>query len=103
MDAEVPCGLAEGWRSQYNFFHAKAIWRCHENRINKLGDTQGNIYNDSKEMGQAVTSYFKNIFLVDDTLDATPVIDLFSPIVGQETNEALCAEFIDKEIVDALF
>ena len=61
------------------------------------------MFTKNDEMGQAATGYFKHIFFVDPSLDATPIIHLVDPIINNETNEMLCAEFTEKEISDALF
>lgn len=49
------------------------------------------------------TSYFKEVYSVDPSLDASEVLDLFHPVVSFEGNEKLCSEFSDEEISDALF
>lgn len=71
--------------------------------MKKLQDAHGVVHTGIKEMGAAATSYFKNLFAADPSIDHTPVIEFFEQVITPEVNEGLCAEFTDKEIVDALF
>lgn len=54
-------------------------------------------------MGRAATSYFQNIFSSDHNLDASPIIDLIEPVISDDSNASLCAEFSDKEISGTIF
>ena len=85
------------------FFHAKSVWCARKNRIKKLEDINGVIHTDSKAMGAAATRYFENIFTAESNLDCSPIIDLISPLVGEDRNDMLCGEFTEKEISATLF
>lgn len=87
--------LKDGDRNT-KYFQSKSVWRARKNRIKKLVDVNGNTFTESKEMGVAAISYFVDIFSADPSLD-------INPLVGDATNDALCAEFSDKEIADAMF
>ncbi|XP_073363229.1 uncharacterized protein [Aegilops tauschii subsp. strangulata] len=54
-------------------------------------------------MAAMVTSYFADLFSADNSLCADPVIDLINTRVTDHMNDALCVDFSDKEIADALF
>ena len=54
-----------------------------------------------RDTENVATKYFESIFMPDQHLDPTPIVDLVTPLVGDLENEALCAEFTDKEIVDS--
>ena len=49
------------------------------------------------------TSYFKEVFTKDPTLDQEEVLDIIAPKVSAEMNEALCQEYTEEEISNALF
>ena len=94
--------LKDGDRNM-QFSHAKSVWRARRNRIKKLEDENGNVFTDNKDMGQAASTYFEYIYSADSNLHVTPIIDLIHPVISDETNGKLCAEFSEKEISDALF
>lgn len=71
--------------------------------IRKLTDDSGNTFSDEDTMQSMAMSYFKELFMADDNLNASPVVDLFEPCISDEANNKLCEEFSDKEISDALF
>jgi hypothetical protein len=54
-------------------------------------------------MTALATSYFSNLFIADASLSADPVINLINSRVTDSMNDALCADFTDKEVADALF
>ena len=74
-----------------------------KNRIKKLEDASGNILSDSGEIGHAATEYFQHSFIVDQLLDASPIVDLIDLVINDDTNASLCAEYYGKKILDALF
>jgi ribonuclease HI len=94
--------LKEGDKNT-KFFHSRAIWRARKNRIKRLKDDAGEWQSDPKVLGDMATSYFRNLFEADQTLDPTPLIHLFEEKISPEMNTKLCEEFTDKEISDALF
>ena len=94
--------LKEGDRNM-KFFHRKAVWRARKNRIKSLLDEHGGVHTDSKVMAEMTSSYFANLFTADPLLCADPVTNLINALVTDIMNEGLCAEFMDKEVSDALF
>lgn len=94
--------LKDGDRNA-NFFHAKSVWRARKNRIKKIEDLNGTVHTVKQTMEHAATSYFQDIFSAKSNLDASPIIDLITPVIDAETNARLCTVFSEKEISDALF
>lgn len=94
--------LKEGDRNT-KYFQSKARWRARKNRIRELVDDEGISHSDEQDMGSMATQYFQNMYCSDHNLDATTVVSLFDPVVSEDDNLKLCAEFSDKEISDALF
>ncbi|XP_073363317.1 uncharacterized protein [Aegilops tauschii subsp. strangulata] len=94
--------LKEGDRN-IEFFHRKAVWRARKNKVRSLIDNNGVEHADHKAMGGLVQEYFQNIFSKDTSLNPTPVVNLFEPVVTDAMNVNLCAEFSEKEIADGLF
>lgn len=85
------------------FFHRKVVWRARKNRIKSLVDEQGVVHTDNKVMADIATSYFSNLFTADPSLHAESVTNLIHARVIDIMNEGLCAEFIEKEVSDAVF
>jgi hypothetical protein len=49
------------------------------------------------------TSYFKELFTRDPSLNSSRLIEMTTVKVSAEMNEELCRDFTDDEIGDALF
>lgn len=49
------------------------------------------------------TNFFKKLYEADDDVEPEALLNLFDDKVSEEINEALCREFSDDEISDALF
>ncbi|KAM0890726.1 hypothetical protein ACQ4PT_026820 [Festuca glaucescens] len=94
--------LKEGDRNT-RFFHQKAVWRARKNRIKKLKDDAGMSKDTPSDMERMATSYFKELFTRDPSLNAENLVNLFQEKVTADMNESLCKEFTDTEIGDALF
>jgi hypothetical protein len=54
-------------------------------------------------MERMATSYFKELFTRDPSLNSDILIDLIQEKVSPEMNIDLCKDFTDEEIGDALF
>jgi hypothetical protein len=85
------------------FFHRKAVWRAHKNKIKGLVDADGNYQTDHRVMSGMALSYFRTLFEADQTLQPETVVPLFEEVITADVNDKLCAPFSDKEISDALF
>jgi hypothetical protein len=94
--------LKEGDRNT-KFFHQKAVWRARRNKIKKLKDDDG-VWNEApSDMERMATSYFKELFTRDPSLNSDALVDLIQEKVTPEMNLDLCKDFTDDEIGDALF
>jgi hypothetical protein len=94
--------LKEGDRNT-KFFHQRAVWRARKNKIKKLKDDDGVWQEVPTDMERMATSYFQQLFTKDPSLNSEILINLTKEKITTEMNEALCKEFSDEEIGDALF
>jgi hypothetical protein len=94
--------LKEGDKNT-KYFHSKSVWRARKNKIRSLTDDNGVVHDDDASMHQMANDYFQTLFTADDTLDPSPVVELFEQCISDETNDHLCNDFSEKEIADALF
>jgi hypothetical protein len=94
--------LKEGDRNT-RFFHQKAVWRARRNKIKKLRDDEGQWNDVPSTMERMASSYFKELFTRDPSLQANELINLMQEKVTVQMNEDLCKDFTDDEISDALF
>jgi hypothetical protein len=94
--------LKEGDRNT-RFFHQKVKWRAQRNKIKKLKDDDGVWKEAPSEMERMASSYFKDIFTRDPSLNADAIIDMTQDKVTVDMNDDLCKDFSDEEISDALF
>jgi hypothetical protein len=95
-------GLKEGDRNT-KYFHQHAVWRARKNYIKKLKDDEGRWQDVPSEMERMATSYFKELFKKDPSLNANNLTSLFQEKVSADMNDDLCKDFSDEEIGDALF
>lgn len=49
------------------------------------------------------TSFFKDLYTADQDIVPEPLVNLFPTLVPDEINMALCKDFSEKEISDAMF
>jgi hypothetical protein len=94
--------LKEGDRNT-KFFYQKAVWRARRNKIKKLKDNDGSWKDVPTDMERMDTSYFKELFTRDPSLNSSRLIEMTTVKVSAEMNEELCRDFTDDEIGDALF
>jgi hypothetical protein len=93
--------LKEGDRNT-GFFHQKAVWRARKNKIKKLKDNDGTWKDAPTDMERMATSYFKELFTKDPSLNSDHLVSLVENKVSMEMNEVMGKDFTD-EIGDALF
>jgi hypothetical protein len=94
--------LKEGDRNT-RFFHQKAVWRARRNKIKKLQDVDGTWKDVPSDMELMATSYFKDLFSRDPSLNSERLISMTNAKVTSEMNDDLCRDFSDEEIGDAMF
>ena len=69
--------LKEGDRNT-QFFHQRAVWQAHGSYISKLKNEEGEWYTSPSDMERMASSYFKEVFTRDPTLDVDSVLDLLN-------------------------
>lgn len=94
--------LTEGERNT-KYLHRRAIWRARRNHIQRLRKSNGTWCNVPSEMERMASSYFKEVYTKDPTLNPNVVLDCILPKVTPEMNDSLSVPFSEKEISDALF
>jgi hypothetical protein len=85
------------------YFHQKAVWRARKNHVKKLKRTDGSVCTTPSEMERMESSYFKELYTKDPTLDSHIILNLLEGRVTGEMNDMLTKEFSDDEISDALY
>jgi hypothetical protein len=63
----------------------------------------GHITKDTKIMQHMTTSFFKRLYTADHGVILDEVAQLFQSCISDETNAALCWDFLEEEISSALF
>ncbi|XP_024196455.1 uncharacterized protein LOC112199713 [Rosa chinensis] len=96
--------LKEGDRNT-GFFHRKASNRRRKNTLNGLYDDMGVWCDDDAGMERVVSSYFSKMFTASEVdYEAMEItLNAMQPLVTQDMNELLCAEYTQEEIKTALF
>jgi hypothetical protein len=94
--------LKEGDRNT-SFFHRKVSHRARKNKIKKLKHTNGSYAENNEEIKGIVTTFFKNLYTNDRTVNPSVILDLVQGGVTDEMNGELLKEYTDQEIGDAPF
>jgi hypothetical protein len=94
--------LKEGDRNT-KYFQRKAVTRAKKNRISRLMADDGHITKDTKIMQHMTTIFFKRLYAADPGVIPDEVAQLFQSCISDETNAALCRDFLEEEISSALF
>jgi hypothetical protein len=94
--------LKEGDRNT-RFFHQKAVWRARRNKIKNLKDSDGSWKDAPSDMERMATSYFKELFQCDPSLNSDALIAMTNEKVTNAMNDDLCTDFTDDKIGDAMF
>jgi hypothetical protein len=85
------------------YFHQKAVWQARKNHVKSLKRTDGLVCTTPSEMERMASSYFKELYTKDPTLDSHIILNLLEGRVTGEMNDMLTKEFSDDEISDALY
>jgi hypothetical protein len=94
--------LKEGDRNT-KFFHRKASWRQTKNKIKRLRDLNGQWTDDPEAIRELTHEFFKKLYSKDANICPSELINLIDEVISPEINSALCRDFSDEEISDALF
>jgi hypothetical protein len=84
--------LKEGDRNT-KFFHKKAVWRAKKNEIKKLKKDDGTWCTVPSTMERMTTSYFKEVYTKDPTLNPDDIVEVLAPKVSAAMTDGLCKEF----------
>lgn len=94
--------LKEGERNTA-YLHRRAVWRARRNYIQRLRRTDGSWCSSPSDMERMATSYFKEVYTKDPTLNPDVVLEAIGPKVTGQMNAMLCAPFTEEEVSNALF
>jgi len=85
------------------FFHLRASQRRKKNSIKRLKRPDGQFTEDIQEMGNLTSSFYRNLYTSEGTIDMESVLNVVPVKVTPEMNDQLLAPFVEKEVKDALF
>ena len=83
------------------FFHLRASQRRRKNRISKLKRPDGQLTEDLLEMGDLISSFYKELYTSEGTEDMASVLNTVPTKVTPEMNDQLLAPFTEKEVKEA--
>jgi hypothetical protein len=86
-----------------SFFHRKANWRQKRNNINRIKGQNGNWTDDPEEIKTLANDFIKDLYSKDPDTCTEELIDLLHEPITEDINSALCKEFSNEEVSDALF
>ncbi|KAM0865383.1 hypothetical protein ACQ4PT_043311 [Festuca glaucescens] len=94
--------LREGDKNT-KFFHRKASARRKKNRILRLKRPYESFAIDEEEILSRTQCFFENLYSKDQETDPESLLQFVEPMVTEDMNRQLTADFSDEEIGDALF
>jgi hypothetical protein len=81
----------------------KAARRAKKNKTKRLRKENGDLTQDKEVMERMACKFFQDLFRADPVVKPDELLQIIQPKITTEMNEALCKEFSEKEISDALF
>jgi len=75
------------------FFHLRASQRRKKNSIKRLKRPDGQFTEDIQEMGNLTSSFYKNLYTSEGTIDMESVLNVVPVKVTPEMNDQLLAPF----------
>ena len=85
------------------FFHLRASQRRRKNSITKLKRPDGQMIEELQEMGDLISTFYKELYTLEGTEDMASVLNTVPAKVTPEMNDQLLAPFEEKEVKEALF
>lgn len=85
------------------FFHLRASQRRKNNKINKLRRVDGQLTEDSQEMGSLIYSFYMNLYTSEGTENMESVLNTVPAKVTPDMNDQLIAPFREQEVKEAIF
>jgi hypothetical protein len=95
--------LAKGRRQKHELLPPEGTGRAKKNKIRLLRKEDGQIMKDKAEMEGMAHEFFRQLYSADQGVRPSELTQLFEPKISDDANAALCKEFTDEEISDALF
>ncbi|TYH19505.1 hypothetical protein ES288_A05G357100v1 [Gossypium darwinii] len=93
--------LREGDRNT-RYFHAKATGRLKKNVIEKLKNAEGQWVTNSKDINKVAKEYFVKLFRSNGQNANIQEMGFIKDCVTRETNEWLCMDYTEKEVLQAI-
>lgn len=90
-----------GDRNTY-YFHAWANQRRRTNRIHKVQDTAGQVWQNPNEIPQVFTDYYRDLFTTGGVQEHDCCLEGMGSRVTSNMNLALTRDFMEKEVEEAL-
>jgi hypothetical protein len=84
------------------YFHTSTLIRRRSNAINFLKLDSGVWVSSREEIGGKFISHFTNLFTSSNPQTENEMLDLFSSVITEEENSALCSISDEEEILGAL-
>lgn len=85
------------------FFHAAATSKREANKIKKLHDAQGNVFENLVDFKSIVRDYFLEMYTAGSDPNYDVVLAHVKPLVTNDENEFLLSQFDILEFKDAVF
>jgi hypothetical protein len=86
-----------------SFFHKSVTSRLVKNRIRRLSDLNGNIYEGKEQLNPMISEYFAGLFATEVVEPDPALLDKVVPRVTNEMNENLQRPYTAGEVKKALF
>jgi hypothetical protein len=93
--------LAEGDKNT-RFFHLRANQWKRKNKVASLRKPSGDLTEDPKEMADATTKFYRDLYQSEGTEDMAAVLDTVPVRVTEAMNKELIATISEKEVRVAL-
>jgi hypothetical protein len=84
-------------------FHRKASSRAKKNKMVRLKRWDGTFATDENEIIAMSHLFFDELYTEDPEVDPRSLLEFIEPVISDQINQQLLAEFSDDEIGDALF
>jgi hypothetical protein len=85
------------------FFHLRESQRRKNNKTNRLRRVDGQLTEDSQEMGSLIYSFYMNLYTSEGTENKESVLNTVPAKVTPDMSDQLIAPFREKEVKEAIF
>nr|XP_023877746.1 uncharacterized protein LOC111990191 [Quercus suber] len=84
------------------YFHARATQRCRKNSISSLEKGDGTWCGDQTEVAETIVAYFQDLFKSANPINLESTTQFIYPIISDEMNARLVADFEVLEVQEAI-